>query len=70
MLCYLEMEKEDSTQFSNKLLVAMINELWKDTKIVQGSPRHRQDQKSLQLANGDFKNMIYARLWDVKNQCR
>ena len=48
--------------------MARINELWKGTKIVHGRPRHPQDQRSVERANGDFKNMLYARIRDVKKE--
>ena len=60
---------DNGTEFSNKTLMARINELWKGTKIVHGRPRHPQDQASVERANGDFKNMLYARLRDVKKEC-
>ena len=46
--------------------MARINELWKATKIVYDRPRHPQDQGSVERANGDFKNMLYTWLRDVK----
>ena len=51
---------DNGTEFSNKTLMARINELWKGTKIVHGRPRHPQDQGSVERANGDFKNMLYC----------
>ena len=35
---------------------------------MHGRPRHPQDQGSVERANGDFKNMLYARLRDVKKE--
>ena len=46
--------------------MARIKQLWTGTVIVHGRPRHPQDQGSVERANGDFKNMLYARLRDVK----
>ena len=51
---------DNGMELSNKTLMASINELWKGTKIVHGRPRHPQDQGSVERANGDFKNMLYA----------
>ena len=39
----LQMVPDNGTEFSNKTLMARINELWKGTKIVYGRPRHPQD---------------------------
>ena len=48
--------------------MAMIKQLWTGTVIVHGRPRQPQDQESVKRANGDFKNMLYARLKDVKKE--
>ena len=39
---------DNSMEFSNKTLMARINELWKSTKIVHGRPRHPQEQGSVE----------------------
>ena len=62
------LQTDNGAEFSNKLLMARIKQLWTGTVIVHGRPRHPQDQGSVERANGDFKNMLYARLRDVKKE--
>ena len=62
------LQTDNGAEFSNKLLMARIKQLWTGTVIVHGKPRHPQDQGSVERANGDFKNMLYARLRDVKKE--
>ena len=50
----------------NKTLMVRINELWNGTKIVHYMPHHRQNEMSMERTNGDFNNMLYAQLRDVK----
>ena len=54
------LQTDNGAEFSNKLLMARIKQLWTDTVIVHGRPRHPQDQGSVERANGDFKNMILS----------
>ena len=49
---------DNGMEFSNKTLMARINELWKGTKIVHSRPRHPQNQGSVERANGDFKKIV------------
>ena len=44
----------------------MIKQLWTGTVIVHGRLRQLRDQGSVERANGDFKNVLYAGLKDVK----
>ena len=57
---------DNGAKFFNKLLMARIKQLWTGTVIVHRRPRHPQDQGSVERADGDFKNMLYARLKDAK----
>ena len=52
------LHKDNGTDFSNKTLMARINELWKGTDIMFDRPRHPQKQGSVDRANGNFKNMF------------
>ena len=66
------LQTDNGAELSNKTLMARIKQLWTGTAIVHGRPRQSQDQGSVERANGDFKNMLHARLKDVKkelNQC-
>ena len=53
---------DNGAEFSNKTLLAILHRQWSSTRIVHGRPRHPEDQGSVERANADFKNLLYARL--------
>ena len=55
---------DNGAEFSNKTLLAILHKLWSSTCIVHGRPRHPEDQGSVERANADFKNLLYACLKD------
>ena len=57
---------DNGMEFSNKTLMASINELWKGTNIVHGRPRHPQDQGSVEQLMETFQEHRLGRLRDVK----
>ena len=59
---------DNGAEFSNKTLLAVLHRLWSSTRIVHGRPRHPEDQGSVERANADFKNLLYARLKDENKE--
>ena len=59
---------DNGAEFSNKTLLAILHRLWSSTRIVHGRPRHPEDQGSVERANADFKNLLYARLKDENKE--
>ena len=56
---------DNGAEFSNKTLLAILHRLRSSTRIVHGRPRHPEDQGSVERANADFKNLLYATTFDL-----
>ncbi|KAI6658895.1 KRAB-A domain-containing protein 2-like [Oopsacas minuta] len=56
---------DNGREFVNKHLFTAVRRLWTSTHLVQGRPRHSQDQGSVERANGDFKKQLFAHLMDA-----